>query len=255
MTFDPISPRIRAGLVHLGVSAVVAAVASLLVFFVWYPSPFSTLAGGTSLFLILVFVDVVMGPALTLVAARPGKGRGELTRDLAIIVALQLVAFVYGMYTMALARPVALVYEVDRLRVIIAADLEPSSLADAPKEFQSLSWTGPQTLAVIKPTEIAELMKSVELGLAGVPLAALPKYWRSYESLADEAWRRSLPMAPLVARHPAISGQLGRIAANAAVPLAALQYLPVQGRHGVAVAVMVQSQAQILGFLPVDGDL
>ncbi len=56
--------------------AFIAALAAALVFLVWYPSPYSTLAGGTGLFLLIVSVDVVMGPALTAVVASPGKRGG-----------------------------------------------------------------------------------------------------------------------------------------------------------------------------------
>jgi hypothetical protein len=246
--------RIRAAALHLAASAAVALLASLLVFWVWYPSPFAALAGGTKLFLILVSVDVVIGPALTFVAASAGKPKAELARDLAIIVALQLAAFAYGMYTMAQARPVALVYEVDRLRVVTASDLEPASLQEAPADLRQLSWTGPQTIAVIKPTDGAELLQSIQLGLAGVPLAALPKYWRSYQSQALQAWQHALPVTALEARYPHLAPKLGLLSADAAVPKSMLRYLPVQGRHATAVAVLTESQSRILGYLPVDGD-
>jgi hypothetical protein len=254
MTLTAINQRFRAALFHLGISAVVAAVASLLVFLVWYPAPFSSLAGGIKLFLILVSVDVVMGPALTLVAASPGKAKGELARDLAVIVALQLAAFAYGMYTMAQARPVGLIYEVDRFRVVAAVDLDPTSLVQAPHEFRTLSWTGPRTFSVIKPTDGAELMESVQLGLAGVPLAALPKFWRSYASQSAEAWRRAQPVDLLLKRYPGAAPTLAKLGSNASVAPSAMRFLPVQARHATAVAIVAAEDARIIGFLPVDGD-
>src|SRR5882762_3071798 len=104
--------RLRAAATHLLASAVVAGIASLVVFKLWYPSPFSTVAGGSALFLILISVDVTLGPALTAVIASPGKPQTEFIRDLAVIVVVQFSAFAYGLYTMALARPVALAFEV-----------------------------------------------------------------------------------------------------------------------------------------------
>ena len=66
-------PAIRAALLHLAGSVLVAALAAALVFLVWYPHPYGLLSGGLHLFLILVSVDVVCGPLLTLVLFNPSE--------------------------------------------------------------------------------------------------------------------------------------------------------------------------------------
>lgn len=246
--------RFRAASLHLAASAVVAVLASLLVFVVWFPSPFSTLAGGAKLFLILVCVDVIMGPALTFVAASPGKRRTEFIRDLAVILALQLAAFGYGMYSMAMARPVALVFEVDRFRLLTPSDIDPNELALAPGELRDLPWLGLRTLSVVQPSDPNEFLQSIDLGLSGVPLAALPKHWRSYESRAGQAWQRAKPVSLLIEKYPQTASQLASIATAAKVPQSALRFLPVQARHATAVALLVEPSAQIVGYLPLDGD-
>jgi hypothetical protein len=245
--------RLRAVALHLIASALIAALAAALVFLVWYPSPYATLAGGTSLFLLIVSVDVVMGPALTAVAASPGKGRAELTRDLAVIVVLQLGAFGYGLYTMALARPVAMSFEVDRFRVVTAADVEPASLAEAPAGLQSLPWTGPRLIAAVKPTDPAEQMKAVELGLAGFDLSLQPKYWREYAPLADAAWRAARPVPALLAKYPQVAAEVARIAKDAGQPAQALRFLPLMSRQQSWVTLVAEPGAKVVGHLPVDG--
>ena len=52
---------------HFGVSALVAAAVAVLVFMVWFPYPYRQLAGGTELFILVMAVDLVCGPLLTLV--------------------------------------------------------------------------------------------------------------------------------------------------------------------------------------------
>jgi len=245
--------RLRAASLHLLASALVAALAAALVFLVWYPSPYSTLAGGTSLFLLIVSVDVVMGPALTAVAASPVKGRAELMRDLAVIVALQLAAFGYGLHTMALARPVALAFEIDRFRVVTAADIEAPSLAEAPPGLQTLPWTGPRQIAAIKPTDPAEQMKATELGLAGFDLSFQPKYWREYTPLADAAWRAARPVPVLLAKYPQMAGEVARIAKEVGQPAQALRFLPLLSRRESWVTLVAEPGAKVVGYLPVDG--
>lgn len=245
--------RLRAAAIHFGASALVATLASLLVFLVWYPAPFAALAGGTHLFLLLVSVDVVMGPALTAVVASAGKPRRELFRDLAIIVTLQVAAFGYGLYSMALARPVALAFEVDLLRVVSAADLDPAELKDAPPGLRELSWHGPRLLAVLKPSDPAEQLRAVQLGLAGIPLAALPRYWHDYAPYADAAWRAARPVPALLGQYPAAVDAITKIAADAGQSPQALRFLPLLAHRASWVALVAAPDARIVGYLPLDG--
>lgn len=245
--------RLRAASFHLLASALIAALAAALVFLVWYPPSYSMLAGGASLFLLIVSVDVVMGPALTTVVANLGKGRSELTRDLAVIVLLQLAAFGYGLYTMAMARPVASAFEIDRFRVVTAADIEAASLAEAPPGLQTLPWTGPRQIAAIKPTDPSEQMKAMELGLAGLDLSTQPKYWREYAPLADAAWRAARPVPLLLAKYPQVAGEVARIAKEAGQLAQALRFLPLMSRRESWVTLVAEPGARVVGHLPVDG--
>ncbi len=245
--------RFKAASLHLLASGLVAALAAALVFLIWYPPPFATLAGGTSLFLLIVGVDVVLGPALTAVVASPGKSLAELTRDLAVIVVVQLAAFGYGLYTMALARPALLAFEVDRLRVVTAADIDPAMLADAPPALRQLSWTGPRLIAAIKPSDPAEQMRSVELGLSGVDLAMQPAQWREYAAHADDVWRVARPVSVLLTKHPQLAADVAAVAQSAGQPPQALRFLPLMSRRASWVSLVAEPGARVVGHLPVDG--
>lgn len=113
---------IGVALAHLLGSTLLVCAAAALVFLIWYPHPYDLLSGGLSLFLILAGVDVVCGPLLTLVLFNPKKPRRELFTDMALVVLVQLSALAYGLYTMHAARPLFLVHEVDRFRVITLSD-------------------------------------------------------------------------------------------------------------------------------------
>ncbi|MDO9315971.1 MAG: TfpX/TfpZ family type IV pilin accessory protein [Burkholderiaceae bacterium] len=245
--------RFKAASLHLLASGAVAALSAALVFLIWYPPPYDTLAGGASLFVLIVSVDVVLGPALTAVAASPGKSRSSLLRDLAVIVAIQLAAFGYGLYTMALARPVLLAFEVDRLRVVTAADIDATTLTQAPVGLQSLSWIGPRLIAAPKPIDPAEQMSAVQLGLAGVDLSMQPKYWRDYASQADAVWRVARPVSVLLAKYPQLAPDVAAIARSAGQPPAALRFLPLMSRRASWVSLVASPGAQVVGHLPVDG--
>jgi len=245
-------PRVRAALLHLGVSVLMASLAALLVFMVWYPSPFAAVTHVGPVFLMLVGIDIVVGPALTLVIAKPAKPRAELIRDLSVIAVLQLAALGYGLHSVAAARPVALVFEVDLLRLITANEIDDSTLAQAPANLRSLSWSGLRLMAAAKPTDPDEQLRTIELGLSGIPLAALPRYWRDYETYADKAWQKSRPVSDLLAKYPQLKPQLAAIADRAGQPPESLRFLPLMSRQSSWVSVLAPG-AQVVGHLPVDG--
>ena len=121
--------RLKASSIHLGISLAIALLAALLVFGLWYPYPYREISGGRELFLILVAVDVILGPLMTLTIFNRSKPWPELRRDLAIVVLLQLAALSYGLWSVFVARPVHLVFEYDRFRVVHAVEVPPEMLA------------------------------------------------------------------------------------------------------------------------------
>lgn len=248
-----ISRRWRATGIHLLASGLIAAAAAYLVFGVWYPRPFAAISGGLGLFGLIVGVDVILGPTLTAVVASPSKPIAELRRDLAVIVLLQLCAFGYGLHSITLARPVWLAFEVDRMRVVAAADIEPQLLKEAPEALRRLSWSGPKLVAAVKPTDSGEQMRSIELGLAGFDLSMIPKNWRSYESQAPLAFRAARPVRVLSEKYPQVRAPLTTIAAEARVPVEQLRFLPLVSRQVSWVAVLADPGARVVGYLPVEG--
>ena len=82
--------RIKAFLIHGLVSISVALLVIGLVFFIWYPSPLAKAVGVTHIFLMLLAIDVIIGPVLGFIVYKEGKK--TLKMDLSIIITLQLCA-------------------------------------------------------------------------------------------------------------------------------------------------------------------
>ncbi|MDZ7910100.1 MAG: hypothetical protein U5N10_18975 [Gemmobacter sp.] len=131
MTFKPrMKAAGKAAFFHFLGSVLVACFAAVLVFLLWYPHPYGQLSGGSKLFAILIVVDVVCGPLLTLVLFSPRKSRREFFVDMSLVVLIQVAALSYGLYTMYQARPLFLVHEVDRFRVIGMPDYGDANVSD-----------------------------------------------------------------------------------------------------------------------------
>jgi hypothetical protein len=242
-------------MLHLGVSAVVAALAALLVFVLWYPTPFREISGGRELFFIVMAVDVVLGPLITFAVFDRRKRRAELVRDLAVVALLQLAALVYGLYTVALARPAVMALEGNRLRVVRAIDLDANVLTVAPKGLQSLSLTGPLFVATRRPTD-AERLESIERGLAGQDIGMRPDFWlpeaqagAAYASAAMPIERlRKLKAGRVAELDAAITGAVGAEQAGGN-----LGYLPILARRSDWSALVDPSSGRIVGYVPFEG--
>ena len=250
-----LKPRFQAAGIHLCISLVIAALAATLVFALWYPYPYRDLSGGRELFTMLVSIDVILGPLLTLAVFNLKKPRAQLVRDLAIIGLVQLLALGYGLWTVYQARPVHMVFEMDRFRVTHAADIDPELLAKAPPSLQALPNTGPTTLAV-RPLLNSEKLSVTLAALSGAQMAFRPDLWQPYDAdAAQRAWQAAKPAADLLKKYPAQQAALGQIAADAGLPVGDLRFLPAQARDTVWSAILAPKTADIIGYLPVDGFL
>ena len=236
--------------VHALISAAVGASAAFLVFGLWYPGVFRLLAGGRDLFLLITSVDIVLGPLLTFVVFNRSKGWPRLRRDLAVIALIQLAALAYGLHTVYIARPVAMVFEVDRFRLITANDVPEQELRDAPEPYARLSWTGPSMVSTRKPT-FAENTDALFKAMAGLDVGNRPRFWQPYDLARPDALKRSRPISALLNHYADRAADLGKRLAAMPADQATSRFLPTVAR-GDWVAV-IDTRGTVLGYLPVDG--
>jgi hypothetical protein len=192
---QPSSFRLRAAAIHLGVSAVVIAVFAALTLLLWFPGQYRYVAGGLRLFALLAGVDAILGPTLTLVVASASKSRSEFYTDVSLIGLVQVVALAYGLHVLYVARPVALVFEVDRLRVISANQVLAHELDDPHSRYHELSLTGPVVLVARDAATADERLNAIDWAMKGFDIGQRPTFWQPYSSGRDRVWRASKPIA------------------------------------------------------------
>ena len=244
---------LRWALGHLTVSLVVAALGAFLVFGLWYPAPWRQLLGVAGIFGLVVVVDVVCGPLLTLVLASPRKSRRERWVDLSLVASLQLAALAYGLWSVHGARPVILAFEVDRFVVITANEVQTEQLQAAPTGLQGLPWAGVHRVAVRKATSSQEFLESVDASLQGVSTAMRPGWWRPFEEARPEIARRAKPLAELLARRADQTTLLEAAAADTGLPNEELRYLPLTSSKQLDWVALLNPSGDIVGHAPVDG--
>ena len=239
--------------IHSLCSVLVAAAAAWVVFGIWYAYPYRELSGGRELFLLVVAVDVVCGPLLTFVLFNPKKPRKELWIDLGLVALIQLAALGYGMWTVWQARPLYLVHEVDRYKVISAPDVEAKELKALPANLKPQFWAGPQTVS-IRPSINAEEHNKVlfEASAGGRDYGERPEFYLPYEGAAAlKSLQRAKPLAVFLQKQPDQQDAARKLALEKGADMAQWLYLPVIARQDW-VAVL-DKQGQIQGFLRGDG--
>ncbi len=139
------SKRLKFFLSHLSISLLIVLLVIGLVFFVWYPSPLAQAVGVTHIFLMLLAIDVVIGPILAVLVYKEGKK--SLKFDLTVIILLQLSALFYGVYSIEQGRPAWLVYNIDRFELVRKNEIVDQNINQAQPQFQQPSWLRLQFVA------------------------------------------------------------------------------------------------------------
>lgn len=244
--------RLRAGGIHLCISLCFAVLAAALVFGVWYPFPYREISGGRELFFLVVVVDVIMGPLITLIIFSRAKPRRELLLDFMLVGLLQLAALGYGLWTVFVARPVHLVFEYSRMSVVHAIEVDPALLGKAPPGLQKLPLTGPTVISLRPFRSSAEEFESTAAALRGFALAARSDLWQSYEAAKGDVLKEAKPAADLHTRFPGQVVQIDQAVAATGRPVESLRYLPLLSRKTAWTVLLDAQSAELVGFLPLD---
>ena len=190
------SKRLKFFLSHLSISFLIALLVVGLVFFIWYPSPLASAVGFTHIFLMLLVIDVILGPLLGLLVYKEGKK--TLKFDLSVIILIQIAALCYGVFSIEQGRPAWLVFHVDRFELVRKNDLILENIDQAQPQFQQVSWTGPQFVAVklaVSPQQRQNDMFTEVLG--GISLAQQPERYVELTQAKTSIKQRAQPLVLL----------------------------------------------------------
>lgn len=238
---------------HLGLSVAVALLSAAFVFGLLYPPPYRAMLGVGSIFLLVLAVDVVCGPLLTLVLASPKKSRRERWLDFSLVGVIQVLALLYGLHSVWLGRPTVLAFEMDRLVITTANEVEPAELDKAPEGLRRLPWWGVLKVGTRRPANSQEMLESVERGLAGISLAQQPGWWIPWDQAHEGMIARAKPVTELLARRSQDAAILQEAIHASGVPEANLRYLPLTSSKTLDWIVLLDQKLNLVGYAPVDG--
>lgn len=218
--------------VHLSLSGLIALGVIALVFWLWYPAPLHRALGVVDIFLLLLFVDVCLGPLLT--AAVYKKGKRGLLLDLSVIAFFQLAALAYGLYTLSEARPGWLVFGSYHFELVKVSDVEPAARTRAP-------WTGPLWVAIPNAEELKKI--------PGVDLEDDPYYqpvaYVPLEKHTEELKARALKLKVLYSKNNSAE----QVDAVLKQWPQADAWVPLRGREKDMVVLLQRDKAQVVAIV------
>jgi hypothetical protein len=237
---------------HAVASLLVCGLFAAAVFWLWFPHPYERLAGGQELFWLIVGVDAVCGPLLTFVLFNPQKPRRELVVDLSLVIIIQLAALSYGLWTTYFARPLYLVHEVDRFKVIARPDVDASALHAVQSELAPVAWRGPKVVGLREANGEERQRVLFESLKGGRDFGERPEFYVPYsDQTAAKVRRIAKPLSSFLSKYPSLTIEAKKIAGAITLPVESLSYLPVTGREDwIAV---IDPSGSVIGFLPGDG--
>jgi hypothetical protein len=202
---------------------------------------------------VLISVDLVVGPLLTLIVFKPGK-RG-LEFDLCVIALVQIVALIYGAETIYRQRPYFTVFAVDRFHVLAREDVSAADLA-APglaERIGAKPTVGPLLVVASRPADSAGMQRLIDDTLAGKPdIERRPEFWGSYAEGAGQIVARASPAAAFAASRPDAAAAIDAFVARRGMARDRLGFLPVIAKNRDLTLVVDLADGRPLDVIDVD---
>lgn len=244
--------RWKASGIHLFICTLIALTVLMVMLYVWYPSPYFESMGGKELLFILLAVDLTLGPLITLIIYNPKKK--SLKMDLSIIGFVQVAALSYGLSVLFQARPVYLVFAVDRFEVVSANEIEQEHLNNVKNAaFKALPITGPKLATALLPEDDKTRELILFSALNGGPdIQAMPEFYVDYDQSTVEVLERAMNLADRNLTDETIKKQVDRLVEKENYQINQLSIIPVRTKNKFITALIDNDTASVLKLVDVD---
>ena len=195
---------------HLALSLLLSIALAAWLLLHWFPAPFSFAAGALTGLVIVVSVDMCLGPMLTLLLIHSKKSLRENIFDGVVVATLQFSALAYGLWQVSLARPAAVVFWQDSFYLVKAFDYQERY--GTQPDLSKLSSESVPVIYARYPlllSELEQLERDIKAGI--VPFENKALYRKVAEGLA-EIRKSPLDINVLLAKYANLQQQLDSLA-------------------------------------------
>jgi hypothetical protein len=218
----------------------------------WYRWPGWYLTDVTTVVLVLMGVDVVIGPLLTFVIANQNKPRRELKRDIGIIVAVQLCALFYGSASLWDGRPLYYAFSENILQQVQAYDIDSKEAELGQKQNAALAphwYSTPRWIWAPLPQDTEESQKIVTAAITGGDdVISMPRYFKPWEQGLPSLRSHLKKVDDVAYFAKSEKAKLKQRMKAAGIPTNELNAIPLTGRGHPLLAILDPATATIRGI-------
>ena len=230
---DKLIHKVKATSIHLMLSILVFVIILYFILFEWYPEPFFTAQGGWQGIRLMAFVDLVLGPALTLIVYNHLKPRKYIIFDISVIMVVQITALILGGYTVYSQRPIALVYWGTAFYTVTSDDYHKQGI-ETPDFSQYSRYTPPLIYSRPVATE-AELELSNRLTKKMVPAYAQIEFYAAIEDNMEDILINEVNMNEVMLTNPTMLKRLEELTKG---DLDAYRYMALKAKFHHMILIM-----------------
>ncbi len=241
--------KYKFALSNLFVSLLIAL--SFLIFadLVWFPHSLSQLNGFHKSAILLISINLVLGPLLILLIYEENKK--HLRLDLLVLGLIQISALAFGMYSIYQKHPVYAVFTIDRFTLVDARTASSEKVRY--KDFEISLFAEP-LFAFAKMPKDPIKQNEIFMGhmFKGEPdLDGRPEYYEPYANHIKSIISRSLPLDELLTTFK-YREKLKLFLNKQDGTFDSYAYLPLQTNNESAIWVLDKSNAKPVGLLDID---
>jgi len=236
--------KLKAFGIHIGISALLFLMLLSFIVFFWYPVPYFSADGGWQGIRLIFFVDVVLGPLLTLLVYK--RGKPGLKFDMTLIALVQAAALSWGTWTVYDQRTMAVVFVDDAFHTLSPAQVRQAGLDESdlsrfphhpPMAFLRLPEDRTERRNLIREYEFKKNIPMIRLG-------------ERYEPLDDRHMQtvlsRGMPIADLQFYNPDFDAVAARLMKKYGGTVEDYAWVPIHARYRHSVLLIRRSDARIL---------
>lgn len=251
MVFTEIT-RKQAFLTHLAVSTGIFVIISYLIFFHWFPEFYFYLDGGIRAITTIFFVDVVLGPGLTLLVFKPGK-KG-LKFDMTMILLFQFSALFWGVNSVYAERSGATVFYYGKFSCIAHDDTKKMDM-----DVINAGPAGRQRLSFLQhpdaEDDLFDFIKEAFDHQSGEIYYYAEKITALDESSVKRLQNYQLDLSKLAEENEASAKKVELYLADHADDIEFIKLFPLSCRYGFAIAAYDTRQMKITDWIKMEKTL
>ena len=177
--------RLKYLFIHFTFSLFIALIFAAFIKTQWYPAPLLKATGVLNIFMVVIAVQIVLWPLLSLLVYKENKK--SLRFDLITIVIVQLLFWMFSLYGLAQGRPAWIAYTLERFELVKVNEILTTDLENVNSDFKLPTWEGPQFVGTTL-SENAEVRSKhvLEEVMGGISIAQRPEQYVDISIFKDK---------------------------------------------------------------------